>query len=538
MKTLRTAWVRLSIALSIIASAAGCAAVLGLEETSLKPASAGGSGGGADVGGSTSGQGGSTPAPMLRLLANPQRLAVPRGGSANVTIRLDRGDFTGTVNVTLGPLPNGVTGGKGTIPALADEVNVTIAATKTAPLGLITPSVHATGAADLLLPILVSDPPGTLDSTFSSDGVILEGTDGKTSAFFAVLAQPDGKIVAGGARGAGGWAIRRYQADGSPDATFNGNAAAVMPATGQLRGLALDPKDDRIIAAGSSTRSSTTEATVIRLNADGTPNAVFGNSGISIFDTVSYPQGSTALGVAVTPTSAVLVAGTANQGPDEVALLTQLDASGQPDGMFSGYRAEGRSSLSGIALDGSFIIAGGADRAVSPPRSMLVRLDGAGKIDKGFGVGGVASFNDGCVPRGMAMQPHGGFVLAGQDVTAGPSFCIGRATKDGVLDWHHDFAGGNSETFTSVVALSDDRVVAVGHGGGTYSQYAEVVRLSPKGGESDTSFAPNGTVTLEDPNTPQGYLYRFNATALQPDGRILVAGSKSSDGYALLRFWP
>jgi uncharacterized delta-60 repeat protein len=115
--------------------------------------------------------------------------------------------------------------------------------------------------ADFTLIRLLGD--GTPDQTFGSGGVVKTDLEGSRSGARAVVAQPDGKLISGGAQfGApspqgdalprSGFALARYQADGTLDARFgvDGMALTSMGDAGAVpQSLAIQP-DGKILAAG------------------------------------------------------------------------------------------------------------------------------------------------------------------------------------------------------------------------------------------------------------------------------------------------
>lgn len=100
-------------------------------------------------------------------------------------------------------------------------------------------------------------PDGTLDSTFGGDGRVTTDFGGVSDAFDLLL-QPDGKIVAGG-YASYIFALARYLPDGSLDLTFSDDGLATASFgpndTSAVQGLALQPGTERLIAAGSSSRT-------------------------------------------------------------------------------------------------------------------------------------------------------------------------------------------------------------------------------------------------------------------------------------------
>jgi uncharacterized delta-60 repeat protein len=102
-------------------------------------------------------------------------------------------------------------------------------------------------------------PNGTLDSTFSGDGKLITDFGGGDGAS-ALALQPDGKIVVAGtpcfASGNCNFALARYNPNGTLDTSFSGDGKLTTDintgSTDSTSALALQPKDGRIVVAGTS----------------------------------------------------------------------------------------------------------------------------------------------------------------------------------------------------------------------------------------------------------------------------------------------
>jgi uncharacterized delta-60 repeat protein len=110
-------------------------------------------------------------------------------------------------------------------------------------------------------------PHGTLDLTFSDDGTVFTGTTpaGEAEDTAAALAlQPDGKLVVAGWGGFIGWnsafALVRLTPNGALDSSFNEDGKVTTDfgsdPDGDIRdrafALALQPRDGRVVLAGST----------------------------------------------------------------------------------------------------------------------------------------------------------------------------------------------------------------------------------------------------------------------------------------------
>jgi uncharacterized delta-60 repeat protein len=125
---------------------------------------------------------------------------------------------------------------------------------------------------------------GSLDTSFGNGGKAI--TDfGGFDQVRALLMQPDGKIVAAGSAGVPGsvdlnFGLARYNPDGSLDPTFgdNGKVSTDFGSLERAYALLLQP-DGKIVAAGASTFRGREVSALARYDPDGTLDASFGNDG-------------------------------------------------------------------------------------------------------------------------------------------------------------------------------------------------------------------------------------------------------------------
>lgn len=262
------------------------------------------------------------------------------------------------------------------------------------------------------------------------------------------------------------------------------NAAAVLP-------------DGRLLFAGARNKFVPTapfdphyRATVVRLNADGSPDTGFGGQ-------AGIP------GLVVLPD---LLPPNQQQVIEDMHLLA----------------------------DGSMIVAGSAD-AFGALGGFVVKLDADGAMDPAFGTGGMAVFASSYV-HALAVDSQGRIVVGGERLVSGQSHSlVARLNADGspdtgfgdggsvILGW----GGGDEEgSLLSAVAIDgDDRIVAGGsyeaYGAGMGSDFA-IARLAADG-SLDTGFAGIGWRVFHVP----GDLSTLNAVGellLQPDGEAVFAG--------------
>jgi uncharacterized delta-60 repeat protein len=132
------------------------------------------------------------------------------------------------------------------------------------------------------------EPDGSLDSTFGSGGKVTTSV-GQGSAAFSVALQADGKIVAGGfalvygpADELGGeFALVRYGTDGTLDGAFGSGGKVtteVGTGDGSINAVAIRP-DGKIVAAGTSSGDSGYGFALARYQPGGSLDTSFGTNG-------------------------------------------------------------------------------------------------------------------------------------------------------------------------------------------------------------------------------------------------------------------
>jgi uncharacterized delta-60 repeat protein len=203
-------------------------------------------------------------------------------GSLDTGFGAGTGDGTpdGAVSVSLGA-GNDV----GSAVAMQADGKIVVAGTST--------SVGVSSSNIVLLRLTAN---GTLDSSFGTsndgtpDGVVnLSLGDGNDVAN-ALKIQPDGKLVVVGTTvnaGSSNMAVARLNTDGSLDTTFGTSNDGTPDGVVSLslgsgddvaRALAIQADGKMVIAGTTSSTGSTSNAVVVRLNADGSLDASFGQS--------------------------------------------------------------------------------------------------------------------------------------------------------------------------------------------------------------------------------------------------------------------
>ena len=296
----------------------------------------------------------------------------------------------------------------------------------------------ATTARDFVVARFNND--GSLDLTFDGVGYVVTAFresgqgGGLMDQCNAMVVQADGKIVAAGVTNATGpdhVAVARYTANGVLDSTFGTggkldiNGAAAASGNSDARAVLVQP-DGKLLVAGTAVGAGGNgDLLVMRLNADGTPDAGFGSGGI-------------------TRTSV---------GPSDDIANAMVR---QPDGR--------------IVVAGSTYATGGQRDFA------LARYTSAGVLDSSFGTGGIVTTAVGpsddyayaliLMPWGRLVAAGSARIVAGQP---GTDLAVVAYNADGSLDRYFGDAGkrmvhvsGSDSAYGLASDLSGARFWAVG----------------------------------------------------------------------------
>ncbi len=256
------------------------------------------------------------------------------------------------------------------------------------------------------------------------------------------------------------------------------------------------------------------------------------------------PSSDSATAVALQADGKILLAGNCAVGAFSYFCAVRLNADGTGDSQFSATGASGdgkvltdvRGAAAAIALqaDGKVLLGGAQGQTLC-----VLRLNANGTKDSGFGNNGAAcvdvTFNAvgaSATVSSLAIQSDGKVVIAGYCRTSIDLFCIARFDGNGVLDKSFlQYGGnvlsvGNSNGNAYALALQTDGKIIMAGGcvlpsaGGAPSFDFCATRLNLDG-SFDTTFASSGKFFQAiGPGADNAY-----AAALQPDGKLVLAGS-------------
>lgn len=381
------------------------------------------------------------------------------------------------------------------------------------------------------------NPNGSLDTTFDTDGK----QEFFSFYFYAVAIQTDGRIIVGGNAFSGAnnnFPITRYNTDGSIDTTFTNNGTL----SAFINALAIQP-DGKIVGAGSAFGTSNSDFLLTRLESNGTFDTSFDGDGKVLTNILSQ---DIVQAVALQPDGKIVVAG--YSGLTEDFSVARYNANGSLDTTFDGdgyvmtQVLNGRDFANAVVIqpDGK-IVAAGQSGTGSVVYLSLVRYNVNGSLDTSFDGDGkltteIADFGN--VANSAILQPDGkifvsGFVRYGESVSNYNSdTAMVRYNADGSLDTTFD--GDGKSVFDLAIPEAgayntaiqpDGKILAVGYGLINRRNYFAVARFNPDG-SVDASFDNDGS-TLTDIGTGTN---TAEAVAVQPDGKIVVAGWSNENG--------
>lgn len=398
-------------------------------------------------------------------------------------------------------------------------------------------------------------PDGSLDTTFDGDGKVSTTIGVQDSYSISGALQPDGKIiVVGEARGSNtsgsDFGIIRYNSDGSLDQTFGIGGKVITSftdnSTDYATAVALQ-NDGKITVAGMTNG----RFAVARYQTDGNLDPLFGGGKVSV---AVGNRGDVAYALVIQNDGKIVAAGTANSDSPQGFLyqmgIVRLNADGSLDTSFDGDGKVLTSFGSYLTCrdiqlqeDGKILAAGGTSiTSASGLDFALLRYNTDGSLDSQFGSGGKVSTpiggNDESAGS-IAIQPDGRIVLAGQTTVNSDdtNFALVRYKSDGNLDLTFGIDGKVStavalqDSAASVAIQPDGKIIAAGSAASlaTSSVFA-VVRYNPNG-FIDQNF---GFKVAGRTNTVvRGVIDEANAVCFQTDGKIVSAGrSRISNRYA------
>ena len=378
---------------------------------------------------------------------------------------------------------------------------------------------------------------GDPDPSYGTGGVAIADL-GHNAVGNALVVQPDGKVVLAGTADStlgmtSDLVTARFTTAGTLDTSYGQGTGVSQPdfqrnETGY--GVALQPDGKIIVAGDTDAPGGARDILVARFDADGTLDSLFGQGGEALS---SFGRQTFGRALALGPDGSIDVAGYVYDGTHSTPLLAQfanpsgsVDARTIPNGYYNPLLSEAAFDAIALTTDGTLEMAGSWQEAVGFSHDVA---SGA------FGTSGTTFHRDiggDDIGEAIAATPDNKVLIAGTTNTDGSfDYMVLRTTADGTLDPSFGTNGveiidlGGSDTATAIALQPDGKILLAGTTSrpGSGSQIG-VVRLPPNG-RPDATFGKAGIAIPDLPGTAQAA-----AVGLEPDGRIVVGGTIAPTG--------
>ncbi len=292
---------------------------------------------------------------------------------------------------------------------------------------------------------------GRPDAEFGDGGVVTTEIGSGSDVARAVAIDAQGRIVVAGTTDNGShgidFAVARYLTDGELDTSF-GDGGKVVTTLGEdsdtAYALLLQP-DGKLVVGGDSNRGSAQSGmdfALVRYFDDGQLDREFGDEGVVIQSIASFAGRDSVYALALQDTSGEpKIVAVGGEGDFSLARFTAdgfLDTTFGEQGLLSGLFGSTIGAARAVAVDaaGELFVAGHAGHDFA-----LVKLTGSGSLDASFGTEGrvvtPVSESNWDEAQGLALEADGKVVVGGwayEDDSSAGNTALVRYTDDGLLD--------------------------------------------------------------------------------------------------------
>lgn len=395
---------------------------------------------------------------------------------------------------------------------------------------------------------------GFPDSTFGDQGIVISDIQNLSSdIIFAVAIQEDGKIIAAGNTfQSGGYdiAVTRYNTAGALDTSFGTGGIIINQFANNYNGFARAVAiqgDGKILVAGWVVTGTGNVISLLRLNSNGTLDTGFGTAGVA-FTEIDNSAATTVSAMAIQDDGKIVLACTATDINGSYINVLRYSSNGYLDDSFgqNGLVVTNLNDSTSdqvnamlIQPDGKILIAGASARD-GDTDIQLLRYQPDGNLDNSFGNAGVVILNPGNgiidIVYAVDIQEDGKIVAASLNNDGFNNGNVGviRFNLNGSLDDTFGNAGvvildlsDNSADFAkSVKVQTDGKIIVSGYLTQDFMPADAFISRLNSDGNVDPAFAFNGILIQDIGGLSNDGVF---ASAVQQDGRILLAGTSDND---------
>ncbi|MBP7477046.1 MAG: T9SS type A sorting domain-containing protein [Chitinophagales bacterium] len=300
---------------------------------------------------------------------------------------------------------------------------------------------------------------GTLDSSFSGDGIQFTDFNSSDDEAFNLAILPDGKIIVVGYTYKSNltlndYAIAKYNSDGSLDNTFGTSGKVITDIDDDIAKFIKVMSDGKFFVGGNI--STNPRFTLAKYNSNGTLDLSFNTTGYIETDLSSISsENLEANSMVIQTDNKIVVCGTEISGSTQKGIYVRYLANGKQDSTYgtNGVVFFGKSfpltnrllTSNSILVENNSIVS----CMTNSGKLAIIKINSNGKVDSSFGLNGIGRMKWGSNGgRALTRQTDGKFIVVGDNYNAlNPNisgFLISRFNSNGGID--STFSGDGVDT--------------------------------------------------------------------------------------------
>ncbi len=379
--------------------------------------------------------------------------------------------------------------------------------------------------------------PGTIDVSYGNNGKASASNGQEYDVARGMAMQKDGKTIVVGYTLAD-FMLTRFTINGQPDSSFGSDGVVVTDINNnsvEQANAVIMQEDGKILVAGNTLNNTKRNFGLVRYLSNGSLDSSFSGDG-KLITTISSGQDEP-FAIALQNDGKILVAGYSEGN----FALVRYNKNGTPDSSFSNDGIQTTTIDAGIAVansvhvmnDGKILLVGYIEYNAQAD-CVLAKYKSNGQPDSSFGNNGSIISDVGAIDRIYCskVQNDDKIVVAGTIRTTDFLFVIARFNKTGDPDttFSNDgkmtvsFGNSHNSKAMSIALQPDGKILVAGTDNFVGSDFA-ILRLDSKG-VPDNSFGNGGKVLTNFGGTN---IDEAIGIAVLPDGKIMVGGSSDGD---------